>query len=110
MQYYTDLRWVRTVKGAVKKEQKELNSIFDILKVTGAGQKPTNILVKGKLIAKLIHDKNAFVNYEHLILQFKKKLEDWNLHPLLFCSKSWHGQKQLHGNVGFEVGGWFYRR
>ena len=48
MQYYTDLKWVRIVNLALRKEKKELQSIFDILKVKDAGRKPTKILVEGK--------------------------------------------------------------
>ena len=47
MQYYTDLKWVRMVKLALKKDKKDLESIFDILKVKDAGHKPTKILVEG---------------------------------------------------------------
>ena len=47
MQYYTDLKWIRKVNLALRKEKKELQSIFDILKVKDAGRKPTKILVEG---------------------------------------------------------------
>ena len=50
MQYYTDLKWVRMVNLALRKEKKDLDSIFDILKVEDAGRKPTKILVEGKHI------------------------------------------------------------
>ena len=49
-QYYTDLKWVRMVNLALRKEKKDLDSIFDILKVKDAGRKPTKILVEGKVI------------------------------------------------------------
>ena len=47
MQYYTDLKWVKMVNLALRKEKKDLESIFDILKVKAAGRKPTKILVEG---------------------------------------------------------------
>ena len=50
MQYYTDLKWVRMENLALRKDKKELESIFDILKVKDVGCKPTRILVEGKII------------------------------------------------------------
>ena len=50
MQYYTDLKWVRMVNLALRRDTKDLDSIFDILKVKDAGRKPTKILVEGKII------------------------------------------------------------
>ena len=50
MQYYTDLKWVRMVNLALRRDTKDLESIFDILKVKDAGRKPTKILVEGKII------------------------------------------------------------
>ena len=49
MQYYTDLKWIRMVNLALRKEKKDLESIFDILKVKDAGYKPKRILVEGTL-------------------------------------------------------------
>ena len=48
MQYYTDLKWVRMVNLALRREKKDLDSIFDILQVKDAGYKPKKILVEGK--------------------------------------------------------------
>ena len=50
IQYYTDLKWVKMVNLALRKEKKDLDSIFDILKVKDAGRKPTKILVEGNII------------------------------------------------------------
>ena len=47
MEYYTDLRWTRTVKRALQSTQEKLSSIFDILSLPRAGEEPTNILVEG---------------------------------------------------------------
>ena len=52
MQYYTDLKWIRMVNLALRKEKKDLESIFDILKVKDAGRKPKKILVEGTYIQK----------------------------------------------------------
>ena len=52
MQYYTDLKWVKMVNLALRKEKKDLESIFDILKVKDAGCKPKKILVEGTYIQK----------------------------------------------------------
>ena len=52
MQYYTDLKWVEMVNLALRKEKKDLESIFDILKVKDAGRKPKRILVEGTYIQK----------------------------------------------------------
>ena len=52
MRYYTDLKWVRMVNLALRKEKKDLESIFDILKVKDAGRKPTKILVEGNSAIK----------------------------------------------------------
>ena len=49
MEYYTDLRWTRTVKRALVNAQENLSSIFDILSIPRAGEEPTNVLVEGKL-------------------------------------------------------------
>ena len=49
MQYFTDLKWVRMVNLALRKDKKELESIFDILKVKDVGCKPTRIFVEGRL-------------------------------------------------------------
>ena len=48
MQYYTDLKWVRMINLALRRDTKELESIFDILQVKDAGRKPKKILVEGK--------------------------------------------------------------
>ena len=47
MEYYTDLRWTRTVKRALLNTHEKLSSIYDILALPGAGEEPTNILVEG---------------------------------------------------------------
>ena len=47
MEYYTDLRWTRTVKRALQNSQERLSSIFDILSLPRAGEEPTNVLVEG---------------------------------------------------------------
>ena len=47
MEYYTDLRWTRTVKRALQNVQENLSSIFDILSLPQAGDEPTNVLVEG---------------------------------------------------------------
>ena len=47
MEYYTDLRWTRTVKRALLNSQEKLSSIFDILSLPKAGEEPTNVLVEG---------------------------------------------------------------
>ena len=47
MEYYTDLRWTRTVKRALLNTQEKLSNIFDILSLPQAGEEPTNILVEG---------------------------------------------------------------
>ena len=47
MEYYTDLRWTRTVKRALLNSQERLSSIFDILSLPQAGEEPTNVLVEG---------------------------------------------------------------
>ena len=52
MQYYTDLKWVKMVNLALRKKKKDLDSIFDILKVKDAGRKPKKILVEGTYIQK----------------------------------------------------------
>ena len=49
MEYYTDLRWTRTVKRALQNSQEKLSSIFDILSLARAGEEPTNVLVEGKV-------------------------------------------------------------
>ena len=49
MEYYTDLRWTRTVKRALLNSQERLSSIFDILSLPRAGEEPTNVLVEGKV-------------------------------------------------------------
>ena len=49
MEYYTDLRWTRTVKRALQNTQEKLSSIFDIFSLPGAGEEPTNVLVEGKV-------------------------------------------------------------
>ena len=56
MQYYTDLKWVRMVNLALRKEKKDLDNIFDILKVKDAGRKPTKILLK---VHRFIDHKNG---------------------------------------------------
>ena len=47
MEYYTDLRWNRSVKRALLNTQENLSSIFEILSLPRAGEEPTNILVEG---------------------------------------------------------------
>ena len=54
MQYYTDLKWVRMVNLALRRDTKELESIYDILKVKDAGGSPTSILVEGKLSLEIM--------------------------------------------------------
>ena len=54
MQYYTDLKWVRMVNLALRKEKQELDNIFDILKVKDSGRKPRKILVEGTSIGVCI--------------------------------------------------------
>ena len=53
MEYYTDLRWTRTVKRALQNTQENFSSIFDILSIPRAGEEPTNILVEGKVSRNL---------------------------------------------------------
>ena len=47
MEYYTGLRWTRTVKRALLNSQEKLSSIFDILSLPKAREEPTNVLVEG---------------------------------------------------------------
>ena len=53
MEYYTDLRWTRTVKRALHNTQERLSNIFDILSLSRAVEEPTNILVEGKKLDEL---------------------------------------------------------
>ena len=63
MEYYTGLRWTRTVKRALENTQEKLSSIFDILSIPRAGEEATNILVEGEA-----SDDLHFSNYEATIV------------------------------------------
>ena len=69
MQYYTDLVWTRMVKEAMRRPQKPMKGMDEILKIPGAGKKCIKILVVGKydvtiyyVILKLVNTERKMIN------------------------------------------------
>ena len=47
MEYYTQLKWSKRRKKALKVKKESMKNIFEILDVPKAGEEPTNFLVEG---------------------------------------------------------------
>ena len=45
-EFYTELEWVRMIKGAIRTTEKSMTSIFDLLTITGTGNK--KLYIEGK--------------------------------------------------------------
>ena len=50
-EFYTELEWVRMIKGAIRTTEKSMISIFDLLTIAGTGNK--KLYIEGKKISKV---------------------------------------------------------
>ena len=48
MKFYTELEWVGIVEGGLRDRTERKANMFELFKIREAGEKPLNILVKGK--------------------------------------------------------------
>ena len=53
IQHYTNLQWSKKVEGGLEDTEEEMKSVFNILEINGAGEKPIKILIEGKCLCIL---------------------------------------------------------
>ena len=50
MEFYTDLKWTKTLKGPIHLRKETMASIYDLLTLAGTGNK--KLFIEGKIVCK----------------------------------------------------------